>query len=154
MERVEILNMQLEEFLQRRKEAFGSVKTCEDDFRDFQISEIRKKLKDISEKREVAIREEQRTNEEKINWQNSPEHPDNVRSKKLEETKNIIEVLSKMKELNIISKEQLEMLEQSSDFVKYSRNVEDRVIEPMPSDIREELKAYYTEQEEQSRKSK
>jgi len=43
------------------------------------------------------------------------------------------------------------VLEQSLAFVNYSRNVNDRVIEPIPSEIREELKAYYTEQEEQGR---
>ena len=92
-----------------------SEKLQSDEFKEFQAKRA-ERLQKQKELREKIMRD----NEAKEEWQNSPNHIDNVRKFELVKLKNTIEALSKLKAINpsLLSNEQSVLLDHYIEFAK------------------------------------
>lgn len=84
-----------------------------EEFKEFQAKREEREQKQQELKEKIAVE-----NEAKETWQNSPEHPENLRKAELSKFKQTIEALDQLKKVNpaLLSKEQLEILAKSQEF--------------------------------------
>jgi len=100
---------------------------------------------EVQKRVEYAKKESQKINEERLSRQNDPNHPDNVRKRALEKSKLIVENLSSLNHFGMLSFEQIQKLDEYTDFILYSRDVDEQNIGPMSEEVRKKMTEYYTD---------
>ena len=112
-----------------------------EEFKEFQAKREEREQKQHELQEKIAVE-----NQAKENWQNSPEHPENLRKAELSKFKQTIEVLEQLKKVNptLLSKEQLEYLAKSQEFFEMYEKENNREHE-VDTGMSEESRNWYQE---------
>ena len=112
-----------------------------EEFKEFQAKREEREQKQQELQEKIAVE-----NQTKENWQNSPEHPENLRKAELSKFKQTIEVLDQLKKVNptLLSKEQLEYLDKSQEFFEMYEKENNREHE-VDTGMSEESRNWYQE---------
>lgn len=112
-----------------------------EEFKEFQAKREEREQKQQELQEKIAVE-----NQAKENWQNSPEHPENLRKAELSKFKQTIEVLDQLKKVNptLLSKEQLEYLAKSQEFFEMYEKENNREHE-VDTGMSEESRNWYQE---------
>ena len=112
-----------------------------------QIVTSYERRKELGKNVENAVSRNMEESERRIEWQNDPNHPDNIRKEKLEEAKEILKSFNTLKNSGLLSKQQEQDALEYDDFVNYSRKPDERNIGPMSDEVRQKMTEYYTNME-------